>query len=113
MAEPISLDEAVNFINRLCAQANAPAKPPNAVPINAAGITVTVDLSALPPGTLIHSYVTGEFFKVARDYWVTVQQTGVRQADVPYTDADVATQVRLGWDDNLEQSDFDLIHMGE
>ena len=113
MAEPISLDEAVDFINRLCAQVNAPVKPPNAVHINAAGIPLTVDLSALPPGTLIDSYVTGEFFKVAYDHWVTVRQTGVRHADAPYTDADVATQVRLGWDDDLERTDFNLIHMGE
>lgn len=108
MAEPISLDEAVDFINRLCAQANAPAKPPNAVPINAAGIPVTVDLSALPPGTLIDSYVTGEYFKVDLDHWASTRCPGVR-----YADEDVTTQVRLGWHDDEQESDFDLIHMGE
>ena len=108
MAEPITLDEAVDFISRLCAQSNAPATPPNAVPLNAAGIPLTVDLSALPPGTLIDSYVTGEFFKIDRDHWVTTQQPGEH-----HTDAYVATQVRLGWDADLEQTDFNLIHMGE
>lgn len=108
MAEPISLDEAMDFIRRLCAQSNAPATPPNAVTINAAGIPLTVDLSALPSGTLIDSYVTGEFFKITRDHWTT---TGCPLAH--YTDADVATQVRLGWDADLERTDFNLIHMGE
>lgn len=108
MTEPISRDEAVDFINRLCAQVKAPVKPPNAVPINAAGIPVTVDLSALPPGTLIDSYVTGEYFKVDLDYWASTRSPGVR-----YTDEDVAIQVRLGWDDDLERTDFNLIHMGE
>lgn len=108
MTEPISLDEAVDFISRLCAQSNALTTPPNAVRITCAGIVAQVDLSALPPGTLIDSYVTGEFFKVACDHWVST-----RQPDVRHTDADVAAQVRLGWDADLEQSDFDLIHMGE
>lgn len=108
MAKPITLDEAVDFISRLCAQSNAPATPPNAVPINAAGIPITVDLSALPPGTLIDCYVTGEFFKVAPDHWVTTRQPGQQ-----HTDADVAAQVRLGWDADLEQTDFNLVHMGE
>ena len=108
MAKPISYDEAVDFISRLCAQANAPATPPNAVHINCAGIVAQVDLSALPPGTLIDSYVTGEFFKVAYDHWVTTRQSGEH-----HTDADVATQVHLGWDADLEQTDFNLIHMGE
>ena len=108
MTEPITLDEAVDFINRLCAQANAPATPPNAVRINCAGIVAQVDLSALPPGTLIDSYVTGEFFKVASDHWVTARGPNAR-----YTDADVATQVDLGWDADLQQTDFNLIHMGE
>jgi len=107
MTKPITHDEAVDFITRLFAQSDAPATPPNAVRINCAGIVAQVDLSALPSGTLIDCYVTGEFFKVARDYWVTAQQTGVR-----HTDADVATQVRLGWDADLEQTDFNLVHMG-
>lgn len=108
MAKPISLDEAVGFISRLCAQSDAHATPPNEVTINAAGIPIAVDLSALPPGTLIDSYVTGEFFKVAFDHWVTTRQPGEH-----HTDADVATQVRLGWDADLERSDFNLVHMGE
>lgn len=108
MAEPISLEEAVDFINRLCAQSNATATPPNAVRINCAGIVTRVDLSALPPGTLIDSYVTGEFFKVAYDHWVTTRGPNAR-----YTDADVVTQVDLGWDADLERSDFSLVHMGE
>ena len=108
MAQPITLDEAMDFISRLCAQSNAPATPPNAVTVNAAGIPITVDLSALPPGTLIDSYVTGEFFKVAPDHWVTTRQPGQQ-----HTDADVATQVCLGWDADLERTDFNLIHMGE
>lgn len=108
MAEPITHEEAVDFINRLCAQANAPATPPNGVTLNAAGIPITVDLSALPPGTLIDSYVTGEFFKIDRDHWVTTRQPGEH-----HTDADVATQVRLGWDADLERTDFSLVHMGE
>lgn len=107
MAEPITLDEAVDFINRLCAQSNTPATPPNAVRINCAGIVAQVDLSALPPGTLIDSYVTGEYFKVTYDHWVSIGQPTVR-----HTDSDVATQVRLGWDADLEQSDFNLVHMG-
>lgn len=108
MTKPITHDEAVDFISRLCAQANAPVTPPNAVRINCAGIVAQVDLSALPPGTLIDSYVTGEFFKVAFDHWVTTRQPGEH-----HTDADVATQVRLGWHDDEQESDFDLIHMGE
>lgn len=108
MAQPIPLDEAMDFISRLCAQSNAPATPPNAVTVNAAGIPITVDLSALPPGTLIDSYVTGEFFKVAPDHWVTTRQPGQQ-----HTDADVAAQVRLGWDADLERTDFNLVHMGE
>lgn len=108
MAEPISLEEAVDFINRLCAQSNATATPPNAVRINCAGIVTRVDLSALPPGTLIDSYVTGEFFKVTYDHWVTTRQPGEH-----HTDADVVTQVDLGWDADLERSDFSLVHMGE
>lgn len=108
MAEPISLEEAVDFINRLCAQSNAPATPPNAVHINCAGIVTSVDLSALPPGTLIDSYVTGEFFKIMYDHWVTTRQPGEH-----HTDADVAAQVCLGWDADLERTDFNLIHMGE
>lgn len=108
MAEQISLDEAVDFINRLCAQSNAPATPPNAVTINAAGIPITVDLSALPPGTLVDSYATGEFFKLAYDSWVAM-----REPNAEYTDADVAAHVRLGWDADLERTDFNLIHVGE
>ena len=108
MAEPISLDEAMDFIRRLCAQSNALATPPNAVRINCAGIVTRVDLSALPPGTLIDSYVTGEFFKIDRDHWVTT-----RGPNAQYTDADIVTQVDLGWDADLEQTDFNLIHMGE
>lgn len=108
MAEPISLEEAMEFINRLCAQSNAPATPPNEVTINAVGIPIAADLSTLPPGTLIHSYVTGEFFKVAHDHWVTTRQPGEH-----HTDVDVAAQVRLGWDADLERTDFSLIHMGE
>lgn len=108
MAKPISHEEAVDFINRLCAQSNAPTTPPNAVRINCAGIVAQVDLSALPPGTLIDSYVTGEFFKIDRDHWVTTRGPNAR-----YTDADVATQVDLGWDGDLEQTDFNLVHMGE
>lgn len=108
MAQPITLDEAMDFISRLCAQSNAPATPPNTVHINCAGIVTRVDLSALPPGTLIDSYVTGEFFKVDLDYWASTRCPGVR-----YTDEDVTTQVRLGWHDDEQESDFDLIHMGE
>lgn len=108
MAEPITHEEAVDFINRLCAQANAPTTPPNAATINAAGIPLTVDLSALPPGTLIDSHVTGEYFKVDTDYWTSTRCPGVQ-----HTDEDVAVQVRFGWDDDLERSDFSLIHMGE
>lgn len=108
MAEPITLDEAVDFISRLCAQSNARATPPNEVTINAAGIPIPVDLSALPPGTLIDSYVTGEFFKVDSDYWASTRCPGVQ-----HTDESVATQVRLGWDADLEQTDFNLVHMGE
>lgn len=108
MAEPISLDEAVDFISRLCAQSNAPATPPNAVHINCVGIAAQVDLSALPPGTLIDSYVTGEFFKLAYDRWVAM-----REPNAEYTDEAVAIQVRLGWDADLERSDFDLVHLGE
>lgn len=98
----------MDFINRLCAQSNAPATPPNAVRINCAGIVAQVDLSALPSGTLIDSYVTGEFFKTCPDHWVTT-----RAPDGRYTDADVATQVDLGWDADLQQTDFNLVHMGE
>ena len=108
MAQPITLDEAMDFISRLCAQSNAPATPPNAVTINAAGIPITVDLSALPPGTLVDSYVTGEFFKVDLDYWASTRRPGVQ-----HTDGDVAVQVRFGWDDDLERTDFNLVHMGE
>lgn len=108
MAKPISHEEAVDFINRLCAQSNAPATPPNAVTVNAAGIPLTVDLSALPSGTLIDSYVTGEFFKLAYDSWVAM-----REPNAEYTDADVAAHVRLGWDADLERTDFNLIHTGE
>lgn len=108
MTQPITLDEAVDFISRLCAQSNAPATPQNAVRINCAGIVTRVDLSALPPGTLIDSYVTGEFFKICPNHWTT---TGRPLSH--YTDADVATQVDLGWDADLEQTDFNLIHMGE
>lgn len=108
MTEPISLDEAKDFISRLCAQSGTLVTPPNAVPINAAGIPITLDLSALPPGTLIDCYVTGEFFKAHTDHWVTTRQPGVR-----HSDEDVAAQVRLGWDADLQQSDFNLIHMGE
>lgn len=108
MTKPISLDEAVDFISRLCTQSNAPATPPNAVHINCVGIAAQVDLSALPPGTLIDSYVTGEYFKVAYDHWVST-----RQPDVRHTDTDVAAQVRFGWHDDEQESDFDLIHMGE
>lgn len=108
MAQPITHEEAADFINRLFAQQDAPATPPNAVRINCVGVVTRVDLSALPPGTLIDSYVTGEFFKVTHDHWVTTRGPNAR-----YTDADVATQVDLGWDADLEQTDFNLIHMGE
>lgn len=108
MAKPITHDEAADFINRLFAQSNVPATPPNVVRINCAGIVTRVDLSALPPGTLIDSYVTGEFFKIDRDHWVTTRQPGEH-----HTDTDVTTQINLGWDDDLEQTDFNLIHMGE
>lgn len=108
MVKQISQEEAVDFISRLCAQSNAPATPPNAVRINCMGIVAQVDLSDVPPGTLIDSYVTGEFFKIDRNHWVTIRQPGER-----HTDADVATQVRLGWHDDEQESDFDLIHMGE
>jgi hypothetical protein len=108
MTQPITHDEAVDFINRLFAQRGTPATPPNAVRINCAGIVVHVDLSALPPGTLIDSYVTGEFFKVTYDHWVTTRGPNAR-----YTDANVTTQVDLGWDADLQQTDFNLIHMGE
>lgn len=108
MAQPITYDEAADFINRLFAQAHAPVTPPNAVRINCVGVVTRVDLSALPPGTLIDSYVTGEFFKIDRDHWVTTRQPGEH-----HTDADVATQVRLGWDADLERTDFSLVHMGE
>lgn len=108
MTKPITHDEAVDFVTRLFAQSNATAMPPNTVRINCTGIVAQVNLSACPPGTLIDSYVTGEFFKVAYDHWVST-----RQPDARHTDADVAAQVRLGWDADLEQSDFDLIHMGE
>lgn len=108
MTESISLDEAVDFITRLCEQANTPAMPPNMVRITCAGIVAQVDVSTLPPGTLIDSYVTGEYFKVAYDHWVSTRQPGVQHADT-----DVANQVRLGWHDDEQESDFDLIHMGE
>lgn len=108
MAEPISLEEAMDFISRLCAQSNAPATPPNAVLINCAGIVARVELSALSPGTLIDSYATGEFFKLAYDRWVAM-----REPNAVYTDADVATQVRLGWDADLERTGFNLIHVGD
>ena len=108
MAEPFDLGEAVDYINRQCDQAHPASAPSNKVHINCAGIVTQVDLSALPSGTLINSYVTGEFFKVAPDHWAT---TGC--PDAHYTDADVATQVNLGWDGYLQESDFHLIHMGE
>lgn len=108
MAEQIGHVGDMYLLARLFNQTNAPAAPPNAVAVNAAGIPITVDLSALPPGTLIHSYVPGEFFKIDYDHWVTTRQPAVQ-----HTDADVATQVRLGWDADLEQTDFNLIHMGE
>ena len=108
MTQPTSLDEAIRFITSLWEQSNAPKLSENSGPITAAGIVVTVDVSALPPGTLIGSHVTGEFFKVAYDHWVTTRQPGVR-----HSDEDVAAQVQLGWDADLQQSDFNLIHMGE
>lgn len=108
MAEPITRDEAVDFITRLCEQANAVETPKNSVTINAVGIPIAVDVSGLPPGTLIDSYVTGEFFKLAYDSWVAM-----REPNAVYTDADVAAHVRLGWDHDLERTDFNLIHMGE
>lgn len=108
MAQPITLDEAMDFTSRPCAQSNAPATPPNTVHINCMGVDVQVDLSTLPPGTLIDSYVTGEFFKVDLDYWASTGCPGVQ-----YTDEDVTTQVCLGWHDDGQESDFDLIHMGE
>ena len=108
MTKPITHDEAVDFITRLFAQSDAPVTPPNAVHINCAGIVAQVDLSALPSGTLIDCYVTGEFFKVAPDHWVTIRQPGQQ-----HTDAEVAAQVRLGWDADLERTDFNLVHMGE
>lgn len=108
MAEQIGHVGDMYLLARLFNQTNAPATPPNAVRINCAGIVAQVDLSALPPGALIDSYVTGEFFKIDYDHWVTT-----RQPVVQHTDADVATQVRLGWDADLEQTDFNLIHMGE
>lgn len=107
MTKPITYDEAADFISRLFAQSDAPVTPPNAVRINCAGIVAQVDLSALPPGTLIDSYVTGEFFKLAYDSWVAM-----REPNAEYTDADIAAQVRLGWDADLEQTDFNLVHMG-
>lgn len=108
MTKPILRDEAIDFITRLCDQANAPKLAENSVTINAVGIPIAVDVSALPPGTLIDSYVTGEFFKLAYDSWVAM-----REPNAVYTDADVATHVRLGWHDDEQESDFDLIHMGE
>lgn len=108
MTKPITYDEAADFITRLFAQSDAPATPPNAVRITCAGIVAQVDLSALPPGTLIDSYVTGEYFKLAYDSWVAM-----REPNAEYTDADVAALVRLGWDADLERSDFNLIHTGE
>lgn len=108
MAKHITLDEAVDFISRLCDQANAPKTAENSVTINAVGIPIAVELPALPPGTLIDSYVTGEFFKLAYDSWVAM-----REPNAVYTDADVARYVRLGWDADLERTDFNLIHMGE
>lgn len=108
MAEPFDLDEAVDYINRQCDQAHPANAPSNKAYINCAGSIVGLHLSALPSGTLINSRVTGEFFKVASDHWVTTGNTRAH-----YTDADVATQVALGWDADLEQTDFNLIHMGE
>lgn len=108
MTKPITHDEAVDFISRLCAQSNAPVTPPNAVRINCVGIVAQVDLSAVPPGTLIDSYVTGEYFKLAYNSWVAM-----REPNAEYTDADVAALVRLGWDADFERSDFDLVHLGE
>jgi len=108
MAEQIGHVGDMYLLARLFNQTNAPATPPNAVRINCAGIVTRVDLSALPPGTLIDSYVTGEFFKINPDHWTTISRPLAH-----YTDEDVATQVRLGWDADLEQTDFNLIHMGE
>lgn len=108
MTKPITSDEAIDFITRLCDQANAPKSAENSVTINAVGIPIAVDVSALPPGTLIDSYVTGEFFKLAYDSWVAM-----REPNAVYTDTDVAAHVRLGWDHDLERTDFNLIHMGE
>lgn len=108
MAEPISFEEALQFIGRVCERANAPEAPRHSVDLIAAGVNMRVDLSSLPSGTLICGSATGEFFKVARDHWTTA---GV--PDAHYSDEDVATQVRLGWDPLLERSNFDLIHVGE
>lgn len=108
MTEPITYAEAAQFLARLFNQEDAPKAPPNAVHINCVGIAAQVDLSALPPGTLIDSYVTGEFFKLAYDRWVAM-----REPNAEYTDSDVATHVRLGWHDDEQESDFDLIHVGE
>lgn len=109
MAELFDLDEAIDYINWRCAQAHPASAPPTSmVQINCAGTVTRLDLSALPPGTLINSRVTGEFFKVDHDHWVT---TGTPL--IQYADADVATQVDLGWDGYLQESDFHLIHVGD
>lgn len=108
MAEPFDLDEAIDYINRRCAQAHPASVPSNTVGINCAGGVMQVCLSAFPPGTLICSRVTGEFFKVAFDQWAA--------SGCPfdcYTDEDVAIQVSLGWDGDLQESDFHLIHVGD
>lgn len=109
MAEPFDLDEAIDYINRRCAQAHPASKPPtNVAYINCAGGVDRLDLSAFPPGTLICSRVVGEFFKVAFDQWAASGCPFDR-----YTDEDVAIQVSLGWDGDLQESDFHLIHVGD
>ena len=108
MAEPSGHNSGMYLTARLFSQTGAPKAPPNAVTLNAAGTPITVDLSALPPGTLVDSYATGEFFKLAYDSWVAM-----REPNAEYTDADVAAYVRLCWDADLERTDFHLIHVGE
>lgn len=109
MTKPILRDEAIDFITRLCDQANAPKSAENSVTINAVGIPIAMDVSALPSGTLIYdSAEMGEYFKVSPDYWVATLQPGLR-----YTDGEIARRVHIGWDADLERTDFNLIHMGE
>lgn len=108
MAEPIGHNSGMYLIARFFSQTDAPEAHPNRVPITCASGIEWLDLSALSPGTLIDSYATGEFFKLAHDRWVAM-----REPNAVYTDADVATQARLGWDADLERTGFNLIHVGE